>query len=281
MIKLLIDSAADISKEEAEKLGIEMIPLIITIDNKHYYDGVDLLPQKFYELLIESDSLPKTSQITPYRFEEKFAELTENGDEVIAITISSKLSGTYNSALQAAKEFEGKVHVVDSLNACIGERLLCLYALELIKSKKSAKAIVDELNDKKHKINVIALVDTLEYLKKGGRISSATAFAGELFSIKPVIAVTNGEVKLIGKARGSKRANNLLNTLVAEKGGIDFDMPYGVVYSGLNDSLLQKYLADSTHLYKENTDNVPAYILGGTIGTHVGPGAVGVAFFEK
>lgn len=153
MIKLMIDSAADIGKAEADKLGIIMLPMVITIDEKEYFDGVDLTPTEFYEKLIESSALPKTSQINPFRFEEEFEKHVENGDEIIVITISSKLSGTYQSALEAARKFKGKVHVIDSLNACIGERLLCEYALALIKQGLSANEIVDRLEEKRRGSN--------------------------------------------------------------------------------------------------------------------------------
>lgn len=281
-IKLLVDSASDISKEEAEKLNISMIPLIITFGQENFYDGVDILPNQFFEKLIESTTLPKTSQINPFRFEEEFEKLTKNGDELIVITISSKLSGTYESAIRAKEKFKDNVFVIDSLNACIGERLLCQLALILInENKKSAKEIVDELNIMKTKIRVLALLDTLEYLRKGGRISSLVAFAGEMLSIKPVVAIIEGKVKLVGKARGSKNGKNLLNKLVNESGGIDFSLPYGTVYSGLDNSLLKKYVKDSSSLYQEHTNDIPSYQIGSTIGTHVGPGAIGVAFFEK
>ncbi len=281
-IKLLVDSTSDISKEEAEKLNISMIPLIITFGQEDFYDGVDILPNQFFEKLIESTILPKTSQINPFRFEEEFEKLTKNGDELIVITISSKLSGTYESAIRAKEKFKDNVFVIDSLNACIGERLLCQLALILInENKKSAKEIVDELNIMKTKIRVLALLDTLEYLRKGGRISSLVAFAGEMLSIKPVVAIIEGKVKLVGKARGSKNGKNLLNKLVNESGGIDFSLPYGTVYSGLDNSLLKKYVKDSSSLYQEHTNDIPSYQIGSTIGTHVGPGAIGVAFFEK
>lgn len=280
MIKLMVDSAADIAQTEAQTLGIEMMPMLITIGEEEYYDGVNLLPNEFYEKLIENDSLPKTSQINPYRFEEAFERLTENGDEVIVITISSKLSGTYASAQTAAEKFNGKVSVIDSLNACIGERLLCEYALRLIKSGLDKTEIVRILEEKKTKIKVLALLNTLEYLKKGGRISSAVAFAGEMISLKPVIGIVDGAVKLVGKAIGSKKGANLLNKLVESTNGIDFSMPYGTVYSGLNVSFLEKYIKDSAHLWESHTDHIPQYQLGATIGTHVGPGAIGVAFFE-
>ena len=280
-VKLIIDSASDVNENEAQELGIIMVPMEVRFGNDEYLDGVNLMPKDFYNRLIESDELPKTSQINPFRFEEEFEKLVANGDEVVVVTISSKLSGTYRSACEASKNFEGKVFVVDSLNATIGERLLCQYAIRLIKEGKSASEIATELNNSKSKINVIAMLNTLKYLKKGGRISAVTALAGEVFSIKPVVGIVDGEVKMIGKAMGSKKGNNLLNTLVEKKGGIDFDMPYGVVWSGTDNSVLNKYVEDSAHLWEGHTDNVPAYMMGSTIGTHVGPGAIGVAFFEK
>lgn len=280
-VKLIIDSASDISQEEANKLGITMIPMGIRFNNEEYLDGVNLSPTDFYNKLIESADLPKTSQINPYTFEQEFEKLVNTGNEIIVITISSKLSGTYRSAVEASKNYNDKVFVVDSLNACIGERLLCQYAMSLIDEGLSASQIASKLNEVKSKINVMAMLNTLKYLKKGGRISAVTAFAGEVFSIKPVIGVVDGEVKMIGKAIGSKKGNNLLNSLVEKKGGIDFNMPYGVVWSGTDDSVLKKYVIDSSHLWENHTDNVPAYMIGSTIGTHVGPGAIGVAFFEK
>jgi len=280
-VKLVIDSASDISQEEANKLGITMLPMEVRFGDEEFLDGVNLKPKQFYEKLIESAELPKTSQINPFRFEEVFNSLTANGDEVVVITISSKLSGTYRSACEASKSFEDKVFVVDSLNACIGERLLGEYALRLINEGKNANQIVQDLNSVKSRINVMAMLNTLKYLKKGGRISAVTALAGEVFAIKPVVGIIDGEVKMIGKAMGSKKGNNLLNTLVEKKGGIDFNMPYGVVWSGTDDSVLTKYVEDSSHLWAGHTDNVPSYMIGSTIGTHVGPGAIGVAFFEK
>lgn len=279
-VKILIDSASDISMAEAKELGVIMMPMIISFGDQDYNDGVDLLPTEFYEKLIESDVMPKTSQISQYRFEEAFEEYTKNGDTLVVITISSKLSGTYNSAKLASENFVGKVFVVDSLSAAIGERLLCQYGLRLIDEGLSAQEVANKLDVAKNKINIIAIVNTLEYLKKGGRISSAVTFAGSMLSIKPVLSVVDGKVELIGKAIGSKKATNHLNRIVEEK-GVDFSMPYGVLWAGLDRSVLDKYIKDSAALWQDYTDNIPSYILGGTIGTHVGPGAVGVAFFEK
>ena len=281
MIKLMIDSAADIGRDEAAAKGIIMVPMLITIGEEEFYDGVDLSAQRFWEKMVESDVLPKTSLINDFRWEEAFAEHTKGGDELIVITISSKLSGTYESAKRAAENFANSVYVIDSLNACVGERLLCEYAQRLIKQGLSAQEIVTELEEKKTKLKVMALLGTLEYLKKGGRISTTVAFAGELISLKPVVGVVNGEVKLLGKAIGSKKGNNLLNKLVQEAGGIDFSMPVATVWSGLDTAMLDKYVADSASLWSGCIASVPKFLLGATIGTHVGPGAVGVAFFEN
>lgn len=281
MIKISVDSASDIDKTEADALGVALIPMTVRFGDTEYYDGVDLSRREFFEKLIESDELPHTSQINECRFEEHYAALTENGDDVISIVISSKLSGTYECACRAARKFDGKVRVVDSLNASAGERLLCLYALRLItEDKMSADDIVAELEKQKTKIRFLALLGTLEYLKKGGRISAAVALAGELFSIKPVISIDDGEVKLIGKAMGSKRGRNLLTQFI-DKYGVDFDMPHVLVYSGLSDELLTKYVEDSVRLWKDKTDSLPKYVIGSTIGSHIGPGAIGVAFFAE
>lgn len=283
MIKILVDSASDINLEEANRLGISLVSMTISFGDKEYLDGVNITNQEFFEKLVESDEFPKTSQINQSTFEEKFAELTADGSEVLCITISSLLSGTYNSARMASERFGGKVVVVDSLQACIGERILCEYAIELVKRGLPLGEIEALLNEKKMKIELLALLDTLVYLKKGGRISSVVAFAGELLSIKPVISVHHGEVKLIGKALGSKKGNNLLNQLVEKCGGIDFEMPYALAYSGLSDQYLRKYLGDSRNLWEGKVEegNIPCHLIGSTIGTHAGPGAIAVAFFAK
>ena len=280
-IKILVDSASDINLEEAKKLNIEMIPMEIGFGEDIFLDGVNLSYRQFYEKLIESSEIPKTSLINEFRFDEVFNRLIEEGFEVLCITMSSKLSGTFNAAQKASEKYNGKVQVVDSLNVCVAERLLVLLALRLIEKNLSLQEIVNELNNKKHNIHLLALLNTLKYLQKGGRISAVKAFAGEIMNIKPVIAIVDGEVKLIGKAMGSKKGNNLLNQLIEKSGGIDFELPYATAYSGLNDDLLQKYLIDSKFIWENHTDKVPIYNIGSTIGTHAGPGAIAVAFYGK
>ncbi|MCI8481419.1 MAG: DegV family protein [Oscillibacter sp.] len=280
-VQIVIDSASDFDRREAEEKGLTFLPLTVQWAGQTYRDQVDLPPREFYEKLIECSDLPTTGQLTPYDFTEAFRRLTENGDEVVAITLSSKLSGTFQSGMIAAGDFPGKAFVVDSLNATFGEHILVRYAIRLRDEGKGAEEIARELDQAKKRIRLIALVDTLEYLKRGGRISAVTAAAGGLLSIKPVISVVDGEVKVIGKARGSKKANNLLTELIMQSGGVNFDMPYALGFSGLDDSMLQKYAADSAELWQEGTEHLPVCAIGAVIGTHVGPGAVGAAFFSK
>ncbi len=280
-IKLIIDSASDIPVSYAKEHGMTYLPLPVTIGEKQYLSGVDITPQAFYEILIESDCLPVTSQVSPFAFEQAFRTAIEQGDTPVAITLSSKLSGTYQSACIAAANFGGQAFVVDSMNVSLGQAILVYYAERLIAQGVSAPALVSELDRAKQKIKVIALLDTLEYLKKGGRISAATAVVGGILSIKPVVSVVNGEVQLIGKARGSKQGNNLLNEMVANSRGVDFSMPLTLAFSGLSDALLQKYIADSHQLWEGRVSNLPVLAIGATIGTHAGPGAIGVAFFEQ
>ena len=280
-VKFIIDSASDILPEEAEKLGVTLLPLKVIFGEEEYADAVDLTHEEFYEKLVETDVFPKTSQIPPADFEDAYKKVTASGDEAVVITLTGKLSGTYQSAVIAQEDYEDKVFVVDSETVAMGERILLYRGLEFAKDGLSASEIADKLNEEKKKIRLMALLDTLEYLKKGGRISSAVAFAGGLLSIKPVIAVVDGLVELVGKARGSKQGNNLLREMIAKSNGIDFDKPLMLGYSGLTDKLLQKYIKDSVEIWEGNLTEVPTCTIGCAIGAHAGPGAVAIAFFEK
>ena len=278
-IRFIVDSASDILPSEAEKLGITLLPMKVLFGNEEYLDGVTLSHADFYEKLASCSALPTTCQVPPAEFEDAYEALTANGDTAIMITVSSKLSGTYQSACIAAADFEGKVFVVDSENVTLGQRILVMRGLELAQQGLSAGEIAQRLDEEKKRIRLFALLDTLEYLKKGGRISATTALAGTLLSIKPVVIVKDGVVVMAGKARGTKQGNKLLREMVAEHGGVNFDMPYTLAYSGMSDELLQKFIADSDTMLEGHS--FPIATVGSTIGTHVGPGAFAVAFFEK
>lgn len=278
-IHIITDSASDISASEKENLTV--LPMTITFDETEYQDGVNLTHREFYEKLIESDSLPVTSQIPPYRFEEAMRKVVDRGDTALVITMSGKLSGTWQSAMIASENVTGSIYVVDSENVTIGQHILVNYAFQLIDRGMSAPDIKAELDRAKKRIHLVALLDTLEYLKKGGRVSSAVAFAAGVLSIKPVIAVQDGEVVMLGKARGSKQANNLIAEQIAKTGSIDFSMPYLLGYTGFSDALIQKYAEDNAALWKHETESLPIGSVGGAIGTHVGPGAIAVAWFSS
>lgn len=279
-VKIITDSSADIIKEQADALGISFLSLKTIFGEEEFIDGVTMNHQQFYEKLTTSSSNPTTSQVPPADFEEAYQKVKEAGDTAVVITISSKLSGTYQSANIAREGYEDCIWVVDSENATVGEQVLVKYACQLQKEGKSADEIADMLNQKKKDIHLIALLDTLEYLKRGGRISSATALAGNLLSIKPLLTLNDGIIVMLGKARGSKNGSIMLRQEV-EKYGIDFSLPFCLGYSGFSDATLQKFIADNGALFEGHTGELPISTIGSTIGTHVGPGAILVAFFAK
>ena len=280
-VRLIIDSASDILPEEAKALGMIHIPIRVLFGETEYADAVNLTHAEFYEKLAQSENLPSTSQVTPADYMEVYEKVVADGDTAVVVTLSSGLSGTYQNAVMAAAEYEDKIFVVDSLNATIGERLVVMKGLEYVNAGLSAAEIKERLDEDKLRIRLFAVVDTLDYLKKGGRVSSTVAFVGGLLSIKPLIAVEDGKVEVIGKARGTKQAHHQLNELAAKYGGINTAEPFAFVYSGNTDEHAKKYLADNPQLLEGWNGELPVYSLGCTIGTHIGPGAVGVAFFEK
>ncbi len=276
-IRIITDSGSDII--DSKRDNVTVLPMSIAFGDEVFYDGVTLSHSEFYMKLIESDELPKTSLIAPASFADAFEEAKNAGEKVIAITISGGLSGTYQSAVLAAEDYDD-VYVVDSMNVTIGERILVEYALKLIDEGKDIEDIVNELESAKKRICVLGLLDTLEYLKKGGRVSSSVAFVGDVLRIKPVVTVDGeGKVAMLGKARGSKNGNNFLISEIEKVNGVDFDMPYFLGYTGLNDTLLKKYVKDSEHIWGPYTEELPICSIGATIGTHVGPNAIAVAFF--
>ncbi|MBQ8802636.1 MAG: DegV family protein [Tyzzerella sp.] len=276
-IRIIADSACDIVGNTNRYLKV--VPLPIMFGDEQYLDGVTLSHMEFYEKLVSSAVVPTTSQVPPHDFENAIRETLDAGDTPIVLTVSSKLSGTYNSARIAASEFDEKVYLVDSENVCLGEKVLVQYAVRLAEEGKGAEEIVAELDKRKKKIRLIALLDTLKYLRKSGRISHITGIAGDILSIKPLVSIQNGAIELAGKARGLRNANKLLTQLIVKEGGIDFSMPYALGFTGAADNLLQKYIEESKEIWKEKISKLPIGTIGGPIATHAGPGAIGVAFF--
>ena len=276
--RIIVDSTTDLLPSLKEQVHI--VPLTVRFGPEEYVDGVTIDHKAFYEKLIETDVHPSTSQATPACFEAEYEKAREAGEAAVVITLSSKLSGTYQSAMIAAQEYDN-IYVVDNGNVAIGGAILVEYALKLLNDGLEAKEIADKLEQAKSRIIIVALLDTLEYLKKGGRISKTVAFAGAVLNIKPVVSVTDGEINMLGKARGSKMGNNLLVQEIEKAGGVDFTMPVLLGYTGLSDALLLKYMEDSKQLWEGEVDEVRYTSIGSVIGTHAGPGAVAVAFFRR
>jgi DegV family protein with EDD domain len=276
--RIIVDSTTELMPEYRDR--VKVIPLIVRFGEEEYIDGVTIDHKTFYEKLIESDVLPATSQANPDTFMRAFDEIKAAGESAVVITLSSKLSGTYQSAIIAAEDYDN-IYVVDSGTVTIGASILTELALKYLDEGMDARAVAEKLEEDKKKIHIVALVDTLEYLKKGGRISKTVAFAGTLLNIKPVISVTDGEINMLGKARGSKMGNNLLVQEIEKAGGIDFSKPVLLGYSGLSDILLKKYIEDSRHIWDSNLESVRYTTIGSVIGTHAGPGAIAVAFFKN
>lgn len=276
--RIIVDSTADLMPGYKEQ--VRVVPLTVHFGDREYIDGVTIDHKTFYEKLVEEDTLPTTSQATPDAFAKEFETAKQAGESCVVITLSGKLSGTCQSASIAAADYEN-VYVVDSGTASVGGGVLTERALQLRDEGLSAQEIAARLNEEKQLIVTVALVDTLEYLKRGGRISKSLAFAGTMLQIKPVLAVTDGEIQLLGKARGSKMGNNLLAQEIQKAGGVDFSRPVLLGYTGLSDALLQKYIEDSRWLWADHAEALRYTTIGSVIGTHAGPGAVAVSFFRQ
>lgn len=275
-MRIIVDSTSDLTPEI--KKQVHIVPLTVHFGDEEFIDGVTIDHKQFYEKLIETDVHPSTSQASPAAFEAEYEKAKAEG--AVVITVSSKLSGTYQSAVIAAEEYEN-IYVVDSTNVTIGASILVELAVRLANQGLDAGEIARQLEEEKKKIVLVALVDTLEYLKKGGRISKSVAAFGTMLNIKPVLAVEDGEIQVLGKARGSKMGNNMLVQQIDKAGGIDFTKPVLLGYTGLSDAMLLKYIEDSRDLWEGNLPELHYTTIGSVIGTHAGPGAVAVAFFKK
>ena len=279
--RIVTDSASDMPQETAAKLGVTVMPIHTRFGEEEYLDGVTLKPNEFFEKLVKTGEVPRTSQITPFEFGQEFKKWVGRGEEVLCITMSAGVSGTWQSACTAAGEFGDKVIVIDSRQFCISLYVLVEYACRLRDEGRSLKETAAAVEEAKKKVHVISVFATLEYLKLGGRISSAAAMAGSILSIKPVITINDGVVDVIAKARGSKKANNMLVEFIDKVGGVDKSMPYCLGFTGFSDEVLMKYVEDYAPMYKEELKDVKVVPVGATVGTYAGPGAVALAFFNN
>lgn len=282
-VRIIVDSASDIALDFANQNNIAFVPLKTNLGGVEYRDGIDILPDVFFEKLEQNKELAHTSQVNASDFSVVFEQVVAGGDEAVVITISSGLSGTCQSAVVASEGYEGKVFVVDSLSATAGEQVLLYHALKLRDMGKTAGEIYEELCAIRKSFRLLVCLETLEYLKRGGRISKTSALIGGIIGIKPILTLNEkGTLESVGKARGTKASYKMLNDGIMASGGIDFNYPVVVTYAGdLKDGVLDKYFADSHDVYGDNMDKVILGQLGCVIGTHTGPGAIVVSYVPK
>ena len=267
LIRIIVDSGSDLLPEVACEHDIQVLPLLANVNGVEYRDGIDLERDGFYALLEETGAFPKTSQVSPHAFAEAFKEARDSGDEVIAITLSSALSGTYQSAkLAQAMVGEEGVYVVDSLTATYAIAMIAEYACALRDEGLSAKQIVAEI-----------VLDTLEYLQRGGRLPKAAARLGEAAKLKPVVVISEeGEVGLSTAVFGRKRALDTLLKKVA-KYSVDAFFPAIPIYSFGTKTCAKM----EDEMIGAGMNLSGRRQIGFVIGSHIGPGAYGVVFVER
>ena len=278
MIRIIVDSSADYNKEELEAKQMTLVSLTITLDEKTYLDGVDITRDQLYEWLMESKGFPKTSQPSPEDFAKHFENAKAAGDDVICILLSSALSGTCQSAHLAKSMADyDNIHIIDSLSATHVIRFLAEKACQMRDAGNSTEEIVTVLEDLKKRTKVIAAVDTLEYLCRGGRVSRTAAAIGNLANLKPIITVNpEGEVAVLSKCVGkNKSMSYILNAL--QECELDENYPIYSIYSyGMENCIaLEAKVVNAGYLLHSRKQ------VGATIGCHVGPGAFGVLFVQK
>lgn len=277
MIHLITDSAADFEPRELEQLNIACIPLSVRFGDADYQENVNLTKDQFYELLLNSGELPKTSQASPQILLDLFENARDAGDEAIYFTLSSALSGTYQSACMTRDLAESdRCHVVDSLNATGGQRLILEHAAGLRAEGKTADEIIAGVEDIRSRIVLFACIDTLEYLYKGGRISQTVYKLGTLANIKPIITVEpDGSIGIPAKAMGMRKGMDLL-CKQAQSRPADPAFPFYVMYTNnrsVAEALAAKLAAVGIPVPDERIIQV-----GAAIGSHIGPDACGLVY---
>lgn len=279
-VKIITDSSSDLSPAYAAENDIDIIPLRILFGEESYLSGVEMNPDQFFRKLETVDELPKTSQPTPGELHEVFSRYLDAGDEVVAVFISSEMSGTYHAAcLLKENENLENLHIVDSQTVTFALGILVMEAVRLKGKGLSAREIFEELERVKEKVYLYASVGTLKYLQMGGRLSSTSAFFGSVLNIKPIITIKGGLVEAIDKQRGQKRAFDALVELL-KKGNVDLERPR--VFAHTDQPALMEELIENVVRYTDfDTDAFARCDIGATVGVHVGPGACGFAFFAK
>ena len=273
--RILTDSSCDLSPEHAQALGVTLVPMSIMFGEVSYRQNVDISSSDFYRLLAESKVQPVTTQLTPFTLEQTYSEATSDGSEVVAIHLASALSGSYQSAVIASREVPG-VYTVDSQSGSFGIALLVSIAADLRDKGKSAAEIAGRLSELSERVTIIAYIPTLKYLVRGGRLSATAGVVGSLLNIFPLVGVRDGAIRSEGKAKGKKAACQEVARLISVEG---IDREYGVVFGHAAAPDDVGALKDAVAPLIEGCESFECEI-GSVIGTHTGPGAVGIAFIR-
>jgi len=274
-IQIITDSTCDLSATLIQELGLEIVPLKVCFGEKEYTEGVDITTEQFYTKQAASAALPTTSQPSPQAFENVFRPILERGDEAVVITLSSAISGTFQSASIAKRTLKSEhIHLIDSRSATIGLGDLVLKANAMSHGGESAKEIVKTIENYASRLRILALIDTLKYLHKGGRLSTVSSILGGMLSIKPLVGLVDGKVELIGRARGTKGACDWVGKrYAADKVDLSLGTVFG--YTGTSDrmnemiAVCQRYGVQDYYIES----------IGSVIGTHAGPGCAGIGYY--
>ncbi|HWT27665.1 MAG TPA: DegV family protein [Mobilitalea sp.] len=278
-IRIITDSTSDINVDEARKLEISVVPLKVIFGDKEYKEGIEITIESFYEKLVKSEKLPTTSQPSPDDFLVHFNEAKKAEDSVIVLLISGKLSGTVQSAIIAKDMSDySDIYIIDTLTTITGLRLLVEEAVRLRQQGESAVQIYDILNGLKDRVVLLAMVDTLEYLHKGGRLSKSSAILGSLLNFKPVITLKDGVIGVVGKERGSNKGINKLIDSIEDFGEIDQSFPVNLGFTAEDSKCL---LLEEKLIERMKLNNIHRYPVGCVVGTHAGPGASVLTYIKK
>lgn len=278
-IKLVVDSTSDLTDDIVEKYDIRVVPLTVNFENESFLDKVELTTGQFLEKLKKAEKLPTTSQVSPGEFVNVFKEILDEGNEILGIFIANELSGTTESAFMA-KEIIGsdKIHIIDSRTVTLGAASLILEAARLIEKNLQIEEIEKQILEYTKKVKFAAIVDTLKYLEKGGRLSKKQAIIGSILNVKPIINVENGVINAIDKVRGKAKGIKWFINWV-EENEFNLNDKTVFIYYSEEKELLNK-IKDAL-LSKHEINEIIIGEIGAVVSTHAGPGCVGIAFIDK
>lgn len=278
-LKIVCDSLSDIPKELINKYDIEIVPLTVILDGKEYKDGVDISTDDFYKTLRNTNAYPKTSQATYAQFKEVFEKYTNEGKSVLYIAGSSVATGTYQSAVMAKNDTEGEIYTYDSKAFSYVIGVLVVRAAQLAEEGKNVDEIMDEIEKLRDKTKVLFSVDTLEYLQKGGRISSTKAAIGSILNIKPILDMKDGLVAQVCQVRGKKNVISKMVEIIKEDSGTDFSND--IICIGYSDDFKEREKLTQVIKDEFNPKDIIYFQIGAAVGAHAGPGVTGIVWLSK